>query len=307
MSEEGFLSRWSRRKLEPGQAEAEPAPLPAARAEPSAPPEPGAPAEPPPSAAERARAFLAKLARRQPAAPGPAQAFDLSSLPSLESLTAESDIAAFLQQGVPLALRNAALRRIWTLDPAIRDFVGPLDYGWDYNAPDGVPGFGLDLGGADVKRLLAQALGQAVEDDVPGEAGPSAGAAGPGEAAGAGADARAVSEDSAGPGTGEAIACESPERVQAEAPLPPVALTRAAGETVRDAGVAAGPAGAAPGDASPGRPGEGASGLLPGPTAFIPADSEGEGTPDALPVASPTEAMPVAAPSRRRHGGALPA
>ena len=90
--------------------------------------------------------------------------FDPASLPPIESLTAESDIAAFLRPQVPAALRTAALRRVWTLDPAIRDYVGPADYAWDYNAPDGMAGFSLELGG-DVKRLLAQAIGLVEEDE----------------------------------------------------------------------------------------------------------------------------------------------
>jgi hypothetical protein len=69
-----------------------------------------------------------------------------------------------MRPGVPAWLRTAALRRIWSLDPEIRSFVGPADYAWDYNAPDGVPGFALELGG-DVKRLLAQAIG--AEEEKP--------------------------------------------------------------------------------------------------------------------------------------------
>jgi Protein of unknown function (DUF3306) len=126
---EGFLSRWSRRKRALGRATAPPSP-PAAPALPEV--------APPPDTA------------------GPA--FDPASLPPIESLTTESDFAAFLREEVPAALRRAALRRVWTLDPAIRDFVGPADYAWDFNAPDGVPGFSLDLGG-DVERLIAQAVG----------------------------------------------------------------------------------------------------------------------------------------------------
>jgi hypothetical protein len=83
---------------------------------------------------------------------------DLSLLPKLEDLTAASDITPFLARGVPAALRNAALKRIWTLDPVIRDFVGPADYAWDFNAPDGVPGFSLDLGG-DPREMLKRLLG----------------------------------------------------------------------------------------------------------------------------------------------------
>jgi hypothetical protein len=129
MSEEneGFLSRWSRRKraVVEGRAPEEPLPL---EAKPEAPP------------AE------------------PEDDFDLNSLPPIDSLTIESDFKAFLHRKVPLELRSAALRRAWSLDPAIRDFIGPADYAWDFNAPDGVPGFALELGG-DAMKLLSHALG----------------------------------------------------------------------------------------------------------------------------------------------------
>ena len=132
MSEEGegFLSRWSRRKraVVEGRAPEEAAPPAPLEAKPEAPP------------AE------------------PEDEFDLTSLPPIESLTIESDFKAFLHRKVPLDLRAAALRRAWSLDPAIRDFIGPADYAWDFNAPDGVPGFALELGG-DAMKLLSHALG----------------------------------------------------------------------------------------------------------------------------------------------------
>jgi hypothetical protein len=63
-------------------------------------------------------------------------------LPRVEDLTAESDVAAFLKKGVPMALKHAALRKIWSLDPGIRDFVGPSEYAWDFNTPGSMGGFG---------------------------------------------------------------------------------------------------------------------------------------------------------------------
>lgn len=112
----------------------------------------GAPGIPvlPPDAAQDGQA--------PPTAGTPAATFDLASLPSIDSLTAATDIRAFLRKEVPEALRRAALRKAWSLDPAIRDFVGPADYAWDYNAPDGVPGASLDLVG-DVREMLAQIFG----------------------------------------------------------------------------------------------------------------------------------------------------
>ena len=63
-------------------------------------------------------------------------------LPRIEDLTADSDISPFLRAGVPEALKTAALRRAWSLDPAIRDYVGPAEYAHDFNNPATVPGFG---------------------------------------------------------------------------------------------------------------------------------------------------------------------
>jgi hypothetical protein len=72
----------------------------------------------------------------------PDQPFDPAILPSLESISADSDIGAFLQSGVPAELTRAALRRVWASDPAIRDFIGVAENQWDFNDPDGIPGFG---------------------------------------------------------------------------------------------------------------------------------------------------------------------
>jgi hypothetical protein len=68
--------------------------------------------------------------------------FDPVSLPSIDSITADTDIVAFLKSGVPTELRRAALRRAWTSDPAIRDFIGIAENQWDFNDPNGISGFG---------------------------------------------------------------------------------------------------------------------------------------------------------------------
>ncbi len=74
---------------------------------------------------------------------GPAKpAFDLSTLPPIESITAETDIRAFLAPGVPAEMRLAALRRAWAADPKVRDFVGLNDYDFDFHTPGAIPGFG---------------------------------------------------------------------------------------------------------------------------------------------------------------------
>ena len=111
--DDGFLSRWSQRKREAKAKEQEALPAETPAAEPTAQPE---------------------------------EEFDLSSLPDLDSLSADTDISLFMQKGVPEALRNAALRKMWVLDPSIRNYVGEaLDYAWDWNAPGGVPGSGGEI------------------------------------------------------------------------------------------------------------------------------------------------------------------
>ena len=83
----------------------------------------------------------------------------LAKLPSLDALTPDTDLSAFLQAGVPTALRNAALRRMWSLDPAIRDFVSEArDYAYDWNTPGGVPGTGPLLPIDDVKAMLKRVI-----------------------------------------------------------------------------------------------------------------------------------------------------
>ena len=93
----------------------------------------------------------AEVTTTQPEAEeAPDQPFDPASLPSLEQIAADTDIGAFLQSGVPAELTRAALRRAWASDPAIRDFIGIAENQWDFNDPDGIPGFGplLATGGA---------------------------------------------------------------------------------------------------------------------------------------------------------------
>lgn len=182
---DGFLARWSRRKR---AAEADPAPRPADPPAPDAAATPGAGA--PEAGTDRAGA--PPLAAR-PACPIPdLPAIDLASLPRIEDLTAESDFSLFLRPGIPAMLRDAALKRMWSLDPAIRDYIGPVEYQWDFNTPGGLPfGFGPDLGG-DAAKLLAQAIGQVerlagrLEGDDPAAppSGPATAGAPPAPAAG---------------------------------------------------------------------------------------------------------------------------
>ena len=90
----------------------------------------------------------------EPASPAAASSpFDVAPLPPVESIETGSDIGPFLASGVPADLTRAALRRAWSTDPAIRDFVGLSENDWDFNAP--APGFG-SLTTDDVRRLWTQ-------------------------------------------------------------------------------------------------------------------------------------------------------
>jgi len=135
---DNFISRWARLKRESGAQRREPpsVEVPAGCAETSvAQPQGDATAEEP---------------------------FDPASLPSIEAITADTDIRAFLQSRVPAGLTRAALQRAWAADPAIRDFIGIAENQWDFNDPNAIPGFGplqADNGSA----LLARAIGTSNE------------------------------------------------------------------------------------------------------------------------------------------------
>jgi hypothetical protein len=113
---EGFLSRWSKRKADVRQQEQTPA------------------------AAEPA------------AAPEAEDEIDLATLPSIESLTAESDFSVFLKKGVPLTLRNAALRKLWLTEPSVVNYKALVEYNWDFTAP----GYGDLLPTDNVAKMAQQ-------------------------------------------------------------------------------------------------------------------------------------------------------
>lgn len=133
-TESSFLSRWSQRKREATLPDAD-----------------GAAAQ----ANEDVKASPAPIAESIEE-----EEFDLSSLPKLEDVTATTDITGFLRKGVPESLRNAALRKSWALDPAIRNYVNPaLDYAYDWNTPGGVPGNSELAAGTDIAKMVLQIMG----------------------------------------------------------------------------------------------------------------------------------------------------
>jgi len=96
--DETFLSRWSR--LKHGERKGEVAPVQKDEA-------------PTPNAAEEKKD-------------------ETLELPSIESLTKDSDFSVFMKAGVPDALRNRALRKLWETDPSLYAHDGLTDYGADY-------------------------------------------------------------------------------------------------------------------------------------------------------------------------------
>jgi Protein of unknown function (DUF3306) len=139
---EGFVARWSRLKISQPEEPSEGVPKLS----------PDAASLTPPSETPAVDATSdADLA---------GNAFDAATLPSIESITLDTDIRAFLQTGVPEELKTRALRRAWSTDPAIRDFIGIAENQWDFTDPNGIPGFGPLRATDNVAALVAQALGQ---------------------------------------------------------------------------------------------------------------------------------------------------
>jgi len=114
----GFLSRWSRRKLQGG---ADPAPeAPTAVPAPDKVLEPAASAHPPP---------ISVPAAEQPPPP---------TLEELEPLDHTADLTRFIANDVEEGVRRAALRKLFA-DPQFNVMDGLDTYIDDYNAPSPVP------------------------------------------------------------------------------------------------------------------------------------------------------------------------
>jgi uncharacterized protein DUF3306 len=152
--DESFLERWARRK----RAAANNVSLSDATS-----------ASDDPCPTDSVAHSAASETKRSDAAPAsesdPLPDFDLTKLPSLDSITAETDIRAFLLPGVPAELSRAALRRAWSADPAIRDFVGLADYDWDFTKEGAMPGFGSLEMTDDLRRRVSEMVGRSLAPD----------------------------------------------------------------------------------------------------------------------------------------------
>ena len=119
--DEGFLARWSRLKQEDRET---------ARARPESETD-DRPSAGKTVAARDARTPAAsdRSTEDQPAR----KPIDLAELPSLDSLSATSDYAPFMREGVPEELRRQALRKLWMSDPVL-SAPDPYDlHAFDYN------------------------------------------------------------------------------------------------------------------------------------------------------------------------------
>src|SRR5947207_11514470 len=153
MSEdENFLARWSSRKLASR--------TPAGASE--------VPQRPREDDVENAAVAAPAKDAAMPAPTPPDQSFDPAQLPALDSIGADTDITAFLRREVPPELTRAALRRAWTSDPAIRDFVGLVENGWDFNNPSAMAGFGA-ITADEVAQLASKIIGEPMKanSDLP--------------------------------------------------------------------------------------------------------------------------------------------
>jgi hypothetical protein len=137
--DEGFLSRWSRRKRELAEPEAQPAPVSQQ------------PADVAPQTAEPV------TAEPEPVEP-----------PSLDLIDKDFDLAPWLKQNVPESWKLAALRRAWESDPAIAGFENPArDYALDWNTPGGAPGYGPLTESDDVGAMVRAIFGEDPEAQTP--------------------------------------------------------------------------------------------------------------------------------------------
>jgi len=152
----GFLSRWSRRKIEARRDEPRPAPATAPVAQPPAvmaheadlPPA----AQPPASTASLTAA---------PAAPPPPP----PTLDDVACLTPDSDFARFVARDVDPGVKNAAMKKLFS-DPHFKTMDGLDVYIDDYHTPDPLP--------VGMLRRMAQAhlLGLFDDDKPPPPAAP---------------------------------------------------------------------------------------------------------------------------------------
>jgi len=154
--QEGFLTRWSRRKAQALRGEELPEPEAdeveaAAQAAETV-------SESPPEAGEAADAAEAAATGETPDV--------LPELPPLDSLGADSDYSAFLGKGVPADLRQQALRKLFHSDKFnIRD--GLDDYDLDFSNPEPLGDIITAEMRYRIERELERLAGLDEDDEIP--------------------------------------------------------------------------------------------------------------------------------------------
>jgi hypothetical protein len=127
--DEGFLTRWSRRKREIASEEV----------------------ASPPSAVAPPPVETASASEPEP---------EMVEPPSLDLVDKDFDVAHWLKQNVPESWKLAALRRAWESDPAIAGYENPArDYALDWNTPGGAPGYGPLSESDDVEAMVRNIFG----------------------------------------------------------------------------------------------------------------------------------------------------
>jgi hypothetical protein len=133
--DDGFLSRWARRKAQVRSGDAPPEPV----APPAATVAAGVPAPVAPVAAGAISPTPApETATEAEAAPAPAEAPPPPTLEEAQALTPEADFRRFVAPGVGSDVRNTALKKLWA-DPNFNVMDGLDIYIDDYGKPDPLP------------------------------------------------------------------------------------------------------------------------------------------------------------------------
>ena len=160
MADDGFLSRWARRK-----ADARSGVAPAPEASPA----------PPGPAATRGLPLPAMPAAPAPAAM-PAAAPDLPPLPTLDDvarLTKDSDFSPYVARNVDAGVRNAAMKKLFS-DPHFNVMDGLDTYIDDYGKPNPIPLSMLrQMNQAAVLGLFADETDAAAKTPLPAKAFPN--------------------------------------------------------------------------------------------------------------------------------------
>lgn len=125
-NDDGFLSRWSRRKVQARTGETTSEPEPVAKPSPSPAPTLSKVASPTPVAVEPAQ--------DKPADPPP----PLPTMDDVMALTKESDFSRFVKPDVEPGVRNAAFKKLFS-DPFFNEMDGLDIYIDDYSQPNPLP------------------------------------------------------------------------------------------------------------------------------------------------------------------------